>query len=67
MLLVTINGEKKEIPNDSTIADILKMLRIEEKVMAVAVNMEIVKKEEWGRYKPKEGDKIEFLGFTGGG
>ncbi len=65
--MVTINGERKEIPNNSTIEDILKQLKIEEKVMAVAVNMEIVKKEEWGSFKPKEGDKIEFLGFTGGG
>ncbi|WP_201337118.1 sulfur carrier protein ThiS [Nitratiruptor sp. YY08-13] len=66
-MLVTINGERKEIPNNSTIEDILKQLKIEEKVMAVAVNMEIVKKEEWSSFKPKEGDKIEFLGFTGGG
>ncbi|BCD62432.1 sulfur carrier protein [Nitratiruptor sp. YY08-26] len=65
--MVTINGERKEIPNNSTIEDILKQLKIEEKVMAVAVNMEIVKKEEWSSFKPKEGDKIEFLGFTGGG
>ena len=66
-MLVTINGEKKEIANGSTIADILRELGIEEKVMAVAVNMQIVKKEEWESYRPKEGDKIEFLGFTGGG
>ena len=66
-MLVTINGEKKEIKNGSTIADILRQLGIEDKVMAVAVNMQIVKKEQWENYKPKEGDKIEFLGFTGGG
>ncbi len=66
-MLVTINGEKKEIRNGSTIADILRRLCIEDKVMAVAVNMQIVKKEQWGSFQPKEGDKIEFLGFTGGG
>ena len=66
-MLVTINGEKKEIRNGSTIADILRQLGIEDKVMAVAVNMQIVKKEQWGSFQPKEGDKIEFLGFTGGG
>ena len=66
-MLVTINGEKKEIANGSTIADILRELGIEDKVMAVAVNMQIVEKEEWESFQPKEGDKIEFLGFTGGG
>ena len=66
-MLVTINGEERKIAKDSTIADILRSLKVEEKVMAVAVNMQIVKKEEWERFKPREGDKIEFLGFTGGG
>ena len=64
---MTINGERKEIAPNSTIKDILRQLGIEEKVMAVAVNMQIVKKEQWDRFRPKEGDKIEFLGFTGGG
>jgi len=64
---VTINGERKRIKEGATIADILRELKVEEKVMAAAVNMNIVKKEEWERFRPKEGDKIEFLGFTGGG
>ncbi len=65
--MVTINGEKKKIAPNSTIKDILHQLHIEDRVMAVAVNMQIVKKEQWESFKPKEGDKIEFLGFTGGG
>lgn len=64
---MTINGERKEIVPNSTIKDILRQIGIEEKVMAVAVNMQIVKKEQWDSFRPKEGDKIEFLGFTGGG
>ncbi|BAF70171.1 thiamine biosynthesis protein ThiS [Nitratiruptor sp. SB155-2] len=66
-MLVTINGERREIKENMTIEDILKDLGVMDKVMAVAVNMQIVKKEEWGSFQPKEGDKIEFLGFTGGG
>ena len=65
--MVTINGESKEFEKGTTIAQMLKSLGVEEKVMAVAVNMQIVKKEEWDKFQPKEGDKIEFLGFTGGG
>jgi sulfur carrier protein len=38
-----------------------------EKVMAAAVNMEIVKKEDWDKKTLKEGDKIELLQFVGGG
>lgn len=66
-MLVIINGEERQIAPNSTIKDILRQIGIEDKVMAVAVNMQIVKKEQWGEFRPKEGDTIEFLGFTGGG
>ncbi len=66
-MLVIINGEERTIKDGSTILDVLRALKIEEKVMAVAVNMQIVKKEQWQNYKLKEGDRVEFLSFTGGG
>ncbi len=62
-----INGENRNIKDNSTISDILKELKIEDKVMAVAVNMEIIKQDKWNKYTPKDGDKIEFLHFVGGG
>jgi len=62
-----INGREMEMEEGMTIADILQRLGIEEKVMAVAINTQIVKKEEWDRYRPKDGDRLEFLTFVGGG
>ena len=62
-----INGEEKRFDKELTIQEILKRLQVEDKVMAAAVNTQIVKKEEWDRYKPKDGDKVEFLTFVGGG
>ena len=35
--------------------------------MAAAVNMNIVKKDEWSSFIPKNDDKIELLQFVGGG
>ncbi|NQY54065.1 MAG: sulfur carrier protein ThiS, partial [Campylobacteraceae bacterium] len=37
------------------------------KVMAIAINMEIVKKENWSNFQIQEDDKIELLQFVGGG
>ena len=62
-----INGEEKIYKDNSTILDILQNLKIVDKVMATAVNMEIVKKDNWFSYIPKDGDKIELLHFVGGG
>lgn len=61
-----INGEKKE-SGAKSIQALLDELGIESKVMAAAVNMNVVKKELWGSYELVENDKVEFLQFVGGG
>lgn len=63
---LTINGEKKE-SQAKTIKTLLDELGIESKVMAAAVNMNVVKKEQWENYELVENDKVEFLQFVGGG
>ena len=62
-----INAEEKEFEEGVTISEILDNLDISKHVMATAINMEIVKKEAWDTTTPKDGDKIEFLQFVGGG
>lgn len=62
-----INGEKKSFDDNKTLKEIITSLKIEDKVMAAAVNMEIVKKENWETFTPKENDKLELLQFVGGG
>ena len=62
-----INGEAREFSEHISIAEILESLQVRSKVMATAVNMEIVKEKDWDSFQPKNGDKIEFLQFVGGG
>ncbi len=62
-----VNGEEKQFEENSTLQTIITSLKIEDKVMAAAVNMEIVKKDEWNTYIVKEDDKLELLQFVGGG
>ena len=64
---IIVNGEAKTISADTTIKVLLIELGIEEKTMASAVNMNVVKKEQWESHTLKEGDKVEFLQFVGGG
>ena len=61
-----INGKEYDF-KEMTIEEILAELGIKDMVMACAVNTEIVKKDEWGSYKPAEDAKLEFLEFVGGG
>ena len=64
---VIINGQTREFPQNTTLQGILKELSLEDKVMAAAVNMNIVKQDAWSNYVVQEGDKLELLDFVGGG
>ncbi len=64
---IIINGEDKQFDDELTLQEIITSLKIEDKVMAAAINMEIVKKDDWKTYIPKDNDKLELLQFVGGG
>lgn len=55
------------IEKDTNLYELIEFLKISDKVMAAAVNMNIVKKDEWENYKLQESDKVELLNFVGGG
>lgn len=64
---IKVNGEVREVAEGSTMLDLVRSLGLEERVMASALNMEIVKQDAWGSAVLKEGDTIELLDFVGGG
>ncbi len=64
---IIINGEEKEFSENITVQGLLLELNLVAKVMAAAVNMEIVKQDNWDNYKLSDGDKLELLDFVGGG
>jgi sulfur carrier protein len=64
---IQVNGEAREYPEGMTLAELIATLKIGEKVMAAAVNMEIVKKDRWGEHRLSDGDRVELLHFVGGG
>jgi sulfur carrier protein len=67
MMKLIINGEIKEFSENVTLENVLKELGLTDKVMAAAVNMEIVKQNQWATYTLKDNDKLELLDFVGGG
>ncbi len=64
---IIVNGNEKEFREGISLQLLLKELSLEGKVMAAAVNMDIVKQDSWDRYILNEGDKLELLDFVGGG
>jgi sulfur carrier protein len=64
---ITVNGEEREYDGPLNLETLIESLKISDKVMAAAVNMEIVKKDRWHEHRLNEGDRVELLHFVGGG
>jgi sulfur carrier protein len=61
-----INGKSEEFPGGSVL-DLLKTKKIEPQMVAVEVNDSLVQREQLGTTQLKEGDRLEFLFYMGGG
>lgn len=64
---IKVNGEIRSIPENTTLLELIRSLGLETKVMAAAVNMQIVKQDAWNNAVLHEGDTVELLDFVGGG
>ena len=66
-IVLRVNGESRRFSTGTTLEKVIESFGVKEKVMAAAVNMEIVKKDKWGEFELKDGDRVELLNFVGGG
>lgn len=66
-IIVIVNGNEKEFKKSITVEELLSELSLNGKVMAAAVNMNIIKQNDWNEYRLEDGDKLELLDFVGGG
>jgi sulfur carrier protein len=64
---ITLNGEKKEVPDNVTILGLLEFLKIQNQRVAVELNLEIVKKDKYVATVIKQGDSLEVVSFMSGG
>jgi len=66
-MTITLNGEKKEVPDGMTVTRLLEFLNIQRQRVAVELNLEIVKKDKFEMTTLKEGDSLEVVSFMAGG
>jgi sulfur carrier protein len=66
---IYLNGEELEVPEGTTISELIKSLNIQvrEVGFAVAVNEEVVPKSKYESHKLSEGDRVEIVHLVGGG
>lgn len=66
-MTITVNGEKRQLPDGLTLAGLLGDLRLTAGRLACEVNREIVKRADYAGTVLKEGDEVEIVQMIGGG
>ena len=67
VIVITINGERLELPGSTTDEALLKELGLETRRVAVELNRRILKRAEPSKVSVTEGDSLEVVHFVGGG
>jgi thiamine biosynthesis protein ThiS len=66
-IVVTLNGEERDIPAGLTVSDLLAHLGLHERLVVVELNREILRRGRYGEVPVSAGDTIELVQFVGGG
>jgi thiamine biosynthesis protein ThiS len=66
-MLVTVNGDKRDIPAGLTLTGLLQHLQLAPDRVAIERNREIVLRGAWRDSLVEEGDMLEILHLVGGG
>ena len=64
---ITVNGEKMDVGDNLSVQAILDALKLSEERVAVELNRAIVERESFRSSILREGDRVEIIGFVGGG
>ena len=64
---IQLNGEAREIPDNSTAQDLIEQLGLSGKRLAMELNREIVPRSSYTSTPLNNGDEIEIVHAIGGG
>ena len=64
---IQVNGQARTWRSGATVADLLLDLDIQAERVAVELNLEILDRAAFGQRRLENGDRVEILGFIGGG
>ena len=68
MAKIYVNGNAQEVNLPLNVSELIKQSDVQQPDMvSVQVNEEFAEREDWETIQLKEGDKVDFLYFMGGG
>ncbi len=67
MVTITLNGKPREIGGAMTVTTLLEALDVKPQQVAVALNGEVVRRDDWPDTIVGDGDTVEVVRAVGGG
>lgn len=64
---IHVNGADREVPEGTTIAELLSELKLPAQAVAVEVNFELVPRAQHAERRLREADRLEVVTLVGGG
>ncbi len=64
---ITLNGASRDLPDDTTVAQLIEILGLSGKPVAVERNQDVVPRATYADTTLLPGDSVEVVGFVGGG
>ena len=66
-LHISVNGEQRKIPAPATLADLLRQIGLDPRMVIVELNRQIVRRPVLETTPLGDGDTVELVHFVGGG
>lgn len=66
-MIVMVNGEEKNIPDNASASELVALLDLQNVKIAMEVNREIIPRSQYAEVKLNNGDTIEIVRAIGGG
>lgn len=67
LVKLKVNGEAREVPDGTTVAQLLATLEVAVGRVAVEVNASVVRRAHHATHALADGDQVEIVTFVGGG
>jgi thiamine biosynthesis protein ThiS len=66
-MTVTINGERREVPDGIAVTALLEHLGMPRERVAIERNLKILPRPDWNQTQVQPNDSYEIVHFVGGG
>jgi len=64
---ILLNGQPRQVADRTTVAQLIADLKLDDRPLAVELNLELVPRANHGGHQLAEGDRLEIVTLVGGG